>query len=584
MNTTGTAGGTGAGGARPIAGSLRRGRLAAVAAVVAALVWPAAVQADAGDLDTSFGTNGTTRTPFGGSNSSDTPDSILRQRDGKLVVAGGGGPLDAQDFLVVRYTASGRHDTSFSGDGLDTVDFGGNDNVAAAFLRRDGKLVVAGETATNPQDGRLAVARYNTDGTLDTSFSGGRRVSPFFPGTRHFLNDVEMLPGGGFVAVGPVFGAGSDGTDMGIAKYRRDGSLDPSFGGGDGLALVGFTRPGGTDNAFDVLVQRDGKLVVTGNFQTGPAPNGFDVGIARLESDGDLDSTFAGDGRRWVAFDDEPGNDRGVRTVQQRDGKLVTVAYAIVNGGQDIGLIRLRTNGVLDRRFSGDGRQTTDFAGLPDFGNNLRLQPDGRIVVVGTGLLPGAGVETAVLRYLRNGELDPSFGDGGKRTFSQGPAVEAAVNLLADAAAITVAGYVEGGDTGRDFTISRLLGDRAALSLTARERPATVDRGETVAYDLSVANDGPETAADVRLRLRLPRGFRLVSVSGLRGDRECRGRRVVTCPLGDVPAGEGLEGRAVTVEASATRRGRRTAFASVRSATLDPDRSDNSARITTVVR
>ena len=160
------------------------------------------------------------------------------QHDGKIVVAGSTGQSSGNFFAVVRLNGDGSLDTSFGSDGTLTTKLGqGESQAASVALQADGKIVVAGYTFFQP--GRLfALARYNSDGSLDTSFDGNGKLTTQF-------SNVDDLPGFGFVqsfdqatsiavqADGKIVVAGytikNSGTDFAIARYNSDGSLDTSF-------------------------------------------------------------------------------------------------------------------------------------------------------------------------------------------------------------------------------------------------------------------------------------------------------------------------------------------------------------------
>src|SRR6476659_154052 len=192
-----------------------------------------------GSLDTSFSSDGKQTTDLGGF---DQANGVALQADGKIVVVGftGGG-----DFALARYNSNGSLDTSFSGDGMQTTDFGGNDQAKAVAVQGDGKIVVAGNGGPGG-----AVARYNPNGSLDTSFSGDGKQ------TTNFLSASGIaLQGDGKIAV-----VGSSGNDFGLARYNANGSLDTSFSG-DGKQTTDF---GGAERATGVALQGDGKIDALG--------------------------------------------------------------------------------------------------------------------------------------------------------------------------------------------------------------------------------------------------------------------------------------------------------------------------------
>jgi len=210
-----------------------------------------------GSLDATFSGDGKQQTDFGGY---DGANGVALQGNGKIVAAGfalGG------DFGLARYNSSGTLDTSFSGDGKQTTDFGGgSDGASAVALQGDGKIVAAGCACPDDVDARnFALARYNANGALDTTFSGdGKQTTDFLFGADDSAKDVAIQPSGRIVAVGTAFG-GPTGYDFALARYNANGALDASFST-DGRKRTNFGNP---DIASGVALQGDGKIVAVGS-------------------------------------------------------------------------------------------------------------------------------------------------------------------------------------------------------------------------------------------------------------------------------------------------------------------------------
>ena len=170
------------------------------------------------------------------------------QSDGKIVVAG----FDDSDFVLARYNSNGSPDTTFSGDGEQTTDFGGADGANGVGLQASGKIVAVGFTGND-----FALARYNPNGSLDTTFSGDGRQTTDFGGSDR-ANGVALKSTGRIIVAG---GGGASG-DFAIARYNPTGSLDTSFSG-DGKQTTDFGAGGERANA--VALQGDGNIVAAGN-------------------------------------------------------------------------------------------------------------------------------------------------------------------------------------------------------------------------------------------------------------------------------------------------------------------------------
>lgn len=177
------------------------------------------VEAAAGDLDTTFSTDGKQSTSFG--RTTEFAEAIAIQTDGKIVVVGSVFTNGAiADFALARYNTNGTLDTTFSTDGKQTTDFssGGDDRARAVAIQSDGKIVVAGNVRVG-EDPDFAVARYNSDGTLDMTFSGdGRQTTGFFSGSRDEAQAIAIQADGRIVLAGAVYKTVSNG-DFALARY-----------------------------------------------------------------------------------------------------------------------------------------------------------------------------------------------------------------------------------------------------------------------------------------------------------------------------------------------------------------------------
>ena len=299
-----------------------------------------------GLLDTSFGAAGKVTTDFG---SSDDAWSVLVQNDGKLIVAGYSG----NNFALARYTNTGSLDTSFDTDGKVTTDFGGDDYGFSASVQNDGKIIVAGSSNTD-----FALARYNTDGSLDTSFDTDGKVTTNFGGNDYGA-DVQIQTDGKIIV------AGVSNNDFALARYNTDGSLDTSFGTAGKVTTDLGTN---IDYAYEVAIQSDGRIVLAGT-------SGNNFALTRYTSTGALDNSFGIGGK--VSTDIGSGTfDFGYAIAIQNDGKIIVGGYSEGN----FALVRYTNTGALDTLFNTDGKLTTEFEGTA---NSVVIQSDGKIVVAG---------------------------------------------------------------------------------------------------------------------------------------------------------------------------------------------------------
>jgi len=376
-------------------------------------------QTQSGALDASFGTGGKVTTDFAGAG--DGAGAIAVQPDGKLVVAGGA-TIDAQaDFALARYDSSGTLDPSFGTDGRVTTDFGGRyEGASSVALQPDGKIVVAGGSVIGFYD-NFALARYNSDGTLDATFGSGGKVITNFGEVSSHAYSVAVQPDGKIVATGYANIDGEE--DFALVRYNANGTLDATFGAG-GKVITEFGRlQQGFSYAFgnSIAVQSNGKIVVAGRAYIGA---GFDAALARYESDGMLDASFGTGGK--VITDFGGSNDLVSSVAVQPDGNIVAAGQANVVRGYGFALARYTSSGTLDASFGAGGIVTTDF-GIFDQGfsvayaASLAVQLDGRMVAAGRAYING-GFHSGLARYNSDGTLDASFGTGGKVTADfQGP-------------------------------------------------------------------------------------------------------------------------------------------------------------------
>jgi uncharacterized delta-60 repeat protein len=384
--------------------------------------------ASPGDLDTSFSGDGKKTIDFGGV---DAANVVLVQPNGRIVVAGGGGA--ANRFCVARLRSNGVLDTAFGSGGKRVIGFGGVgesdfESAFGAALQRDGKIVLAGNSGV-----RVAVARLNPNGSLDATFSGdGKKTFSWAPGAISGALDVLVLPDGKLVVAGF---SGPEGGDVQVARLKANGALDTAFGTG-GKAAVDF---GGTDFGLAVARQPDGRLVVAGGSTAGGAV------VARLRANGTLDPDFDGDGRLML-----PGGGEARAVLVQPDGKIVVAGNLGLS--EVMTVTRLNPNGSPDTTFDGDGTAVIDFGPGSDRAEGAVLQPDCKIVVAGS---TQAGGGFAVARLNANGSPDATFGAAGTAAVNFGAGAPGHAVALQPNGRIVVAGQRKGGD---DFAVARLLG------------------------------------------------------------------------------------------------------------------------------
>src|SRR5262249_3125586 len=257
--------------------------------------------AAAGAIDIGFGNGGKVATDFSGN--LDVAYAIAVQPDGKILAAGETRTSDdfnTADFALARYNANGSLDSSFGSGGKVRTDFFGQyDGAFALAIQPDGKIISAGTTSVNAAPGfffDFALVRYNADGTLDTSFGSGGKVTTNFFGFNDSLGDLALLPNGKIIAVGTAGTPGFRG-ELAIARYDANGSLDSTFGiGGKTTTAYVFK-----DEASTVAIQPDGRIVVAGGSFVADSTPVSEFFVGRYDANGTLDTSFGTGGKRIIS-------------------------------------------------------------------------------------------------------------------------------------------------------------------------------------------------------------------------------------------------------------------------------------------
>lgn len=213
-----------------------------------------------GSLDTAFGQGGKVATNFS-KGSNDVAYALLQEDGGKLVAAGfSGSSGGGEDFAIARYLADGSLDPSFDSDGMQKTSItAGNDRGLALIRQKDGKYVVAGYGTTNGKED-IALVRYNANGSLDTGFNGGGKVRTSINAGNDRAYQVLEMPDGKLLVAGYTQ-LGETDFNFVLVRYNQNGSVDTTFNG-DGKLTTSFG--GGTDQAFAAVMQSDYRVVLAG--------------------------------------------------------------------------------------------------------------------------------------------------------------------------------------------------------------------------------------------------------------------------------------------------------------------------------
>lgn len=292
-------------------------------------------------------------------------------------------------------------------------------------------------------------------------------------------------------------------------SYGLAGGLDPDFAD-DGIAVFPIV---GTDRALSVALDSGGRIVA-GGYSQGVTHNHF--AAARLLTDGFLDNSFAGDGRldlNFVGHDSSEGQAIAV----QADGKILGAGSHVMDaatGATDFAIARLNDDGSLDASFNGTGVVTTDMGGSNDIITDMALQADGKILVAGRTTQVG-GTDAVVVRYNADGSLDTGFGSGGKAITNLGNSGDFGEDVAVQSdGKIVLAGFSFDG-TKDNIALARYLPDGTLDAAFGTGGLVITDTGfRSEAYGVAVQPDGSWSRASPQAGLKATWDWRATSLTG----------------------------------------------------------------------
>jgi uncharacterized delta-60 repeat protein len=392
-------------------------------ALLILILTPVVIRAADADLDRTFGSHGWTQ--LDPSPHRDGGSKVALQSDGKIVLAAWKNASGGGNWVVARFTSIGALDPSFGTWGV--VDSLRNGYAGDAAVQADGKILVCGLDYGIGPSPTSAVARYESDGTFDSSFgAGGIATVDVASGVTDYEQPTALaVQGDGrIVVVGYHYDNALPPYHVAIEIFRLmpDGSLDASFGAG-GIAPVSFAESAW---AFDVALQPDGKIVVAG-FIEAPYANFL---VMRLDANGALDPSFGSGG----VVIDNPGGPVGSQLALAvdvlSDGKIIAGGYQ--SGAATV--VRYLTNGSPDGAFGVGGVAT---ATSPDGElisvNDMARRPDGSIVLVGsvTRTVDPSLEDMVVVRFDAGGTPDTAFAPNGVARIVIGTETSVAAGAIA---------------------------------------------------------------------------------------------------------------------------------------------------------
>ena len=393
---------------------------------------------DPGFLDTGFGVDGKFVLPFGGGDSE--AGGVGVRSGGEILVAGSVPGESGLDVGLVQLSADGGLDPGFGVGGQVVSSVGVGDDVAAGLvLDSFGKAVVAGSSFDGVRD-VLMLLRYNVDGTLDDSFGSGGKVLLGVGDGNVSVSSVTIDADGRILVGGTIWVDEAKREDFVLARFGADGTLDASFGvlgeGGvrSGMTFIDF---GDTSDTLAALVfDSSGGVVAVGKSSDNDISY---MSVARLDSDGELHSSFSGDGRVSFGLDAASTNSHAFGVAVNNDDSVLVGGFESILVGDferyrrkisRVGLVRLSADGSLDASFGFGGRAIAEFGNSSGSGSNavryallesadaMLVQSDGKILIAGAqasrkfspqGRRIGNPL-VSLVRFNGDGTLDKTFG------------------------------------------------------------------------------------------------------------------------------------------------------------------------------
>ena len=388
----------------------------------------------AGDLDPSFGAEGMVLSSFTFIEDVKVV-ALAEQSDGKIVCLASGQITTSDDKIniLLRFLPGGALDTSFSSDGIATIDFGDCDMPQGLVVQSDGKIVVVGgvrPACTSTTGRRGVLARVNVDGSMDAGF-GTSGLVYMDSAYESQLYGVTQQSDGKLVVVG------EKNDFFCVARFSTTGVLDTSFNG-VGMRVVSL---GTRSHAEAVTTDEHGNIVAAGTMYVDSHSN---FQVVRLTSTGAWDTTFGGDG----VWSENLGSD----SADLACGLVIDISGHIYVGGSTYGgtfgsdrsavVVRITIAGEVDTSFGDSGLANYSVAGHAMLAGGITLDPQGRPVLAGSFPIYGEtyGGQAWLIRFTTVGTLDRGFGLTGLKTVSQGSTCTFEGGLIMDSQGKAVCG------------------------------------------------------------------------------------------------------------------------------------------------
>ena len=495
-----------------------------------------------GGLDSGFGSDGVVRDATGLS----TTTAVAQQTDGKTLAVGAVDmPNGTVAFGISRFNADGSLDTTYGqttangvttpGTGTVITPFGGDDTPIALIIQPDGKALVAGTSVAAGGSGasQFALARYNPDGSLDTTFGNGGRVLTSFggpspgapagspPASADVAEAMLLLSNGQIIVAGHSNAGGTQ--EFALAQYNANGTPDTTYGN-NGRVLTGFL--GGADSANAIAFDpHNGDIMASGS-AANPTTGQVEFAVAAYRPNGALDPTFGQGGKVLTSINGQDDESYGVAVNPLGFVAATGATYVTSPAGtasSSVATVMYTPAGTPDRHFGGRGIVTTNLS-QPGVANQIEFNANGSVLVAGGTVaslsnVDASDIEVALVQYTASGALDTTFASGKPLILnfsgttsdaahspvatapivggSTSSAAEAALGLLSQQHAIVQAygELVVVADSGSETAVAEVVSTGASLADAVRTTgPSSVITGTKGSANVTVTNSGDQAA------------------------------------------------------------------------------------------